>query len=229
MIAVTERAVKEVRRIIEEQNLPEWHRPARRRQGRWLLGILATRSVSTTRSATSTRSTSIEGIQVACDPKSFLYLSGTEVDFEESLMGRGFKLRQPERRRRPAAAARASASDRPLRPRAEPAHDRDRLPELWNAALSTRPRVWGVQRFVRGRHPERSPFEVLGVERAATLDAKDLRSRLLRFSRIVHPDFYGADDQLRERAEANTARLNEAYGILSDDFARVDWLVAGPR
>ena len=30
-----------------------------------------------------------------CDPKSFLYLSGTEVDFEESLMGRGFKFGNP--------------------------------------------------------------------------------------------------------------------------------------
>jgi iron-sulfur cluster assembly protein len=36
-----------------------------------------------------------EGIRVVCDPKSFLYLNNTEVDFEESLMGRGFKFGNP--------------------------------------------------------------------------------------------------------------------------------------
>lgn len=34
-------------------------------------------------------------ILIACDPKSFLYLNGIEIDFEESLMGRGFKFKNP--------------------------------------------------------------------------------------------------------------------------------------
>ena len=29
------------------------------------------------------------------DPKSFLYLNGVTIDFEESLMGRGFKFNNP--------------------------------------------------------------------------------------------------------------------------------------
>lgn len=37
----------------------------------------------------------VEGVKVVCDPKSFLYLNGTVVDFEESLMGRGFKFTNP--------------------------------------------------------------------------------------------------------------------------------------
>ena len=37
----------------------------------------------------------VEGVRVVCDPKSFLYLNGTMVDFEESLMGRGFKFTNP--------------------------------------------------------------------------------------------------------------------------------------
>ena len=36
-----------------------------------------------------------EGFRVVCDPKSFLYLNGTQLDFEESLMGRGFKFGNP--------------------------------------------------------------------------------------------------------------------------------------
>jgi len=34
-------------------------------------------------------------LEVLCDPKSFLYLNNTTVDFEESLMGRGFKFVNP--------------------------------------------------------------------------------------------------------------------------------------
>ena len=34
-------------------------------------------------------------IEVICDPKSFLYLANTIIDFEESLMGRGFKFVNP--------------------------------------------------------------------------------------------------------------------------------------
>ena len=31
-----------------------------------------------------------EGIKVICDPRSYIYLKGTEVDFKDELMGRGF-------------------------------------------------------------------------------------------------------------------------------------------
>ena len=37
----------------------------------------------------------IEGIRVVCDHKSFLYLDGTEIDFQDSLMGRGFVFNNP--------------------------------------------------------------------------------------------------------------------------------------
>ncbi len=35
------------------------------------------------------------GINVVCDPKSFLYLSGTEIDFKDEIMGRGFVFKNP--------------------------------------------------------------------------------------------------------------------------------------
>ena len=34
-------------------------------------------------------------ILLICDSKSFLYLNGMSIDFEESLMGRGFKFQNP--------------------------------------------------------------------------------------------------------------------------------------
>lgn len=36
-----------------------------------------------------------KGIRLVCDPKSYLYLSGTEVDFADELMGRGFVFHNP--------------------------------------------------------------------------------------------------------------------------------------
>jgi iron-sulfur cluster assembly protein len=37
----------------------------------------------------------VNGIRVAVDEKSYLYLSGTEVDFQDGLMGRGFVFQNP--------------------------------------------------------------------------------------------------------------------------------------
>ena len=34
-------------------------------------------------------------MEVICDPKSFLYLNNTIIDFEDGLMGRGFKFVNP--------------------------------------------------------------------------------------------------------------------------------------
>jgi len=34
-------------------------------------------------------------IRVVCDPKSYLYLNGTSVDFKDEIMGRGFVFNNP--------------------------------------------------------------------------------------------------------------------------------------
>ena len=34
-------------------------------------------------------------VRVVCDPKSYLYLNGTEIDFKDELMGRGFVFNNP--------------------------------------------------------------------------------------------------------------------------------------
>lgn len=35
------------------------------------------------------------GVKVVCDPKSYLYLNGTTIDFRDELMGRGFVFNNP--------------------------------------------------------------------------------------------------------------------------------------
>ena len=34
-------------------------------------------------------------VKVVCDPKSYLYLNGTEIDFKDEIMGRGFVFNNP--------------------------------------------------------------------------------------------------------------------------------------
>ena len=36
-----------------------------------------------------------QGVRVLCDPKSYLYLNGTEVSFRDELMNRGFVFNNP--------------------------------------------------------------------------------------------------------------------------------------
>lgn len=40
-----------------------------------------------------------EGVQIVCDPKSFLYLSGTVLDFSDGLNGTGFVFNNPNAKR----------------------------------------------------------------------------------------------------------------------------------
>jgi len=40
-----------------------------------------------------------DGVKIFCDPRSYLYLNGTEIDFEDSVMGGGFKFNNPNARR----------------------------------------------------------------------------------------------------------------------------------
>ncbi len=73
--------------------------------------------------------------------------------------------------------------------------------------------------------PGLTPFAVFGLEPAAEVAADALRKRLLALTRRTHPDFFGSDPGARRRAESNTAALNEAWDVLSDDIRRANWLL----
>jgi molecular chaperone HscB len=71
-----------------------------------------------------------------------------------------------------------------------------------------------------------TPFEMLGLPVDFAVDPEDVRRRLLKITRAIHPDFFGTESaRVRALAESNSARLNEAWSIVSDDVARADWLV----
>ncbi len=94
MIAITERAVSEVKRIVSEQKLPEATALRVGVKGGGCSGFSYTLGFDDQVSETD-QIYEIEGVRVVCDPKSFLYLNGTQIDFEDNLMGRGFKFGNP--------------------------------------------------------------------------------------------------------------------------------------
>ena len=94
MITITERAASEVKRIIEEQKLPETTVLRVGVKGGGCSGFSYTLGFDDT-AGPADQVFENDGVRVAVDPKSFLYLAGTQVDFEESLMGRGFKFGNP--------------------------------------------------------------------------------------------------------------------------------------
>ena len=89
MITLSDRAKTEVNRIISDQNLGDVFLRVGVKGG-GCSGFSYTLGFDDNKTELD-----MQYDNVICDPKSFLYLSGTEVDFEESLMGRGFKFGNP--------------------------------------------------------------------------------------------------------------------------------------
>ncbi len=72
-----------------------------------------------------------------------------------------------------------------------------------------------------------SPFQLFGLAPSWTICQIELRKRLLRITRLTHPDLHPADMDAEEArlAELHTARLNRAYAVLIDDVQRTEWLI----
>ncbi|MEM8781789.1 MAG: iron-sulfur cluster insertion protein ErpA [Planctomycetota bacterium] len=94
-IALSETAAKEIKNIIEQQELDREN--VRLRVGvkgggcsgfSYLLDLTETHR-------DNDEEFEIHGIKVVCDPKSYLYLNGTNVDFKDEVMGRGFVFNNP--------------------------------------------------------------------------------------------------------------------------------------
>jgi iron-sulfur cluster assembly protein len=93
-VIISDRAVQEVRRIIDEQKMSAGTALRVGVKGGGCSGFSYTLGFDDTVHETD-QIAEVDGVKVVCDPKSFLYLNGTMVDFEESLMGRGFKFTNP--------------------------------------------------------------------------------------------------------------------------------------
>jgi Fe-S protein assembly co-chaperone HscB len=69
-------------------------------------------------------------------------------------------------------------------------------------------------------------FERLGLPQSAAVDLAAAERNYLKLSRALHPDFQTAGDAAAgERANDASARLNEAWSVLSDPEVRAEYLL----
>ncbi|MDD5088745.1 MAG: iron-sulfur cluster insertion protein ErpA [bacterium] len=93
MIQLTEKATTKVREIMERENKSEWMLRMGVRGGgcsgfKYLLGFDNQKSDEDEVFAQ-------DGITLVCDTRSYLYLNGTEIDYEDGLNGSGFVFKNP--------------------------------------------------------------------------------------------------------------------------------------
>ena len=115
MITVTENAASQIHKLLEKQQLAR-RRPARRRQGGRLLRVSSTCSPGRPRRGRTIRcSTAPNGVRVLVDPRSHRLLDGTTLDYDTSLLSRGFHVPEPARQEHVRLRARRSACRLELR------------------------------------------------------------------------------------------------------------------
>jgi iron-sulfur cluster assembly protein len=93
-IIVTDRAAAEIKRIMAENNIPETNGLRVGVVGGGCSGMSYSLGFDAEPQATD-RTLASNGIRIFIDPKSLFYLSGTELDFSDGLMGRGFVFNNP--------------------------------------------------------------------------------------------------------------------------------------
>jgi iron-sulfur cluster assembly protein len=93
-IALTETAAKEIKNIIKDQGLSEQAALRVGVKGGGCSGFSYVLDLTEDAGETDEVMES-HGIKVLADRKSYLYLDGTEIDFKDEVMGRGFVFKNP--------------------------------------------------------------------------------------------------------------------------------------
>jgi iron-sulfur cluster assembly accessory protein len=94
-IMLTERAAKEVKKIMDEQKMPESVVLRVGVQGGGCSGFSYALGFDNEVNPAIDEVAEVHGIKVVVDRKSNMYLNGTEVDFYEGLEKRGFTFNNP--------------------------------------------------------------------------------------------------------------------------------------
>jgi iron-sulfur cluster assembly protein len=99
MIEVTDKAVSEIKRL-QEKDASAAHSMLRVMVvGGGCSGMSYKLGFDDKPATPSDKVFEKEGVKVVCDPKSFLYLSGTQLDFTDGLNGTGFVFNNPNAKR----------------------------------------------------------------------------------------------------------------------------------
>lgn len=92
-LSVTERAAARIREIITQQGLTTEHGVRLGVKSGGCSGLEYVLEID--HPGDNDRKFESNGLTVFCDPKSYLYINGTEVDFESDLLNGGFKFLNP--------------------------------------------------------------------------------------------------------------------------------------
>jgi iron-sulfur cluster assembly protein len=95
-ITLSETAAKEIKSIITEQKLPSEVTKLRVGvKGGGCSGFGYMLDLVEEPKGEADEEIESQGVKILCDMKSYLYLNGTEIDFRDEVMGRGFVFKNP--------------------------------------------------------------------------------------------------------------------------------------
>ena len=97
-ITITEKAAEKVLAVFAEQNMPAESCLRVGVKGGGCSGFSYTLDVANEPAAADEVCES-NGVRVVCDPKSALFLSGTEIDYDDDLLKGGFVFNNPNAKR----------------------------------------------------------------------------------------------------------------------------------
>jgi iron-sulfur cluster assembly protein len=97
-VNVTEKAIKEVKRIMEENKIPDNYGLRIGVKGGGCSGFTYTLGFDADSKPTD-NIIEKEGLNIYIDMKSFLFLTGTELDYADGLSGKGFVFNNPNAKR----------------------------------------------------------------------------------------------------------------------------------
>jgi iron-sulfur cluster assembly protein len=95
LVAITDKAADEILKIRAENNIPETYGLRVGVKGGGCSGFTYILAFDE-RPREGDNVFEIKGINVFIDPKSLMYVSGTELDFSDGLNGRGFVFNNPQ-------------------------------------------------------------------------------------------------------------------------------------
>ena len=95
-ILLTESAAKEIKTIMQQQNLPAEATKLRVGvKGGGCSGFSYMLDLTEEPKGEMDEEIETHGVKILCDMKSYLYLNGVEIDFKDEVMGRGFVFKNP--------------------------------------------------------------------------------------------------------------------------------------
>jgi iron-sulfur cluster assembly protein len=95
-ITLTQNAVEEIKKIIKDQGLGEDATRLRVGiKGGGCSGFTYLLDLTEDARTEADEEEDCHGIKILCDMKSYLYLNGTEIDFKDELMAKGFVFKNP--------------------------------------------------------------------------------------------------------------------------------------